>query len=471
MVQNIVLRSKVRETIVTIFLIILLISYFPFNVMGTKGSGLSLVLFQQITTNINLDDWQPGVGNGSIWLIKTDEEGDIEWDQVYGGKDADLAYALIQTTDGGFALAGTTFYNELSPADHLSDIWLIKMDGNGSVQWNQTYGDTPRNSAYTLIQTVDGGFALAGGRNYDMWLVKIDRNGSVQWHKVYGGVKKETAYALVQTTDGGFALAGTTSSYGAGGDDIWLVKTNTSGEIQWQKTYGSIYDDFTSTLIQTDDGNIVLAGNIASPTSASHSTYLVKINSNGVMKWNQTYNISQYSLNYALIQTNDNGFGLAGWILPSLPITVGEEMWFVKTDSNGNVQWNQTYGGMDGDIAYSLIQTKDGGFALAGSTRSYGASRQNMWLVKTDSTGVILWNQSFGGTQKDYARALLQTADGGFVLLGTTESYGVDDNISKELVLSDNIIFGVSILISITIILITLKLFLKRKPTDKSSKK
>ncbi len=436
------LKYKVLENSFGIALIVLIISYLPFNVMGVMGSDSFFVLFRIIDVNSDSDDpdWKFSPGNGSIWLIKTDEEGDIEWDQVYGGKDADMAYSLIQTTDGGFAFAGITLYNDPSPADHLSDMWLIKTDEKGLMQRNQTYGEVKFDDDFgcALIQTRDEGFTLASGKNWDMWLVKTDRNGSIQWDKVYGGIKNDAATTLIQTTDGGFALVGTTSSYGAGGDDIWLVKTNTSGEIQWQKTYGSIYDDSASTLLQTDEGDLVLAGNVAS-SSPHLSTYLVKTNSSGVMKWNQTYDISNLSINYALIQTTDNGFGLAGWIHTST--SYNGQMWFMKTDNNGTAQWNQTYGGMKGEVAYDLIQTTEGGFALAGSTSSFSTGRQDMWLVKTDKNGYIQWNRSYGGTQKDYARVLLQTTDGGFVLLGTTESFGINDEKSTPFSLLGLFIF------------------------------
>ncbi|MFX0062339.1 MAG: hypothetical protein ACFFC7_09150 [Candidatus Hermodarchaeota archaeon] len=193
------------------------------------------------------------------------------------------------------------------------------------------------------------------------------------WSQTYGGVGYDYAYALIQTPDGGYALAGTTTSYGAGSIDCWLVKTDSNGIPQWNQTYGGGEDDSARALIQTTDGGYILAGRTGS-------------------------------------------FGAGGY-----------DYWLVKTDSQGIPQWDRTYGGAKNDSASALLLTTDGRYALAGETSSYGARDLDWWLVKTDSNGIMQWNQTYGGVEFDAASALIQTTDGGYALAGNTGSYSEGD--------------------------------------------
>ena len=201
-------------------------------------------------------------------------------------------------------------------------------------EWNKTYGGANGDLAYSVIQTNDGGYALAGYTAsfgavlIDFWLVKTDSAGNLVWSQTYGGANFDEAYSMIQTSDGGYALAGYTESFGAGAADFWLVKTDSAGNLVWSRTYGGANGDVAYSVIQTSDGGYALACMTAS-------------------------------------------FG-AGW----------SDFWLVKTDSTGNMIWSQTYGGANDDVAYSVIQTNDGGYALAGFTKSFGAGGQDFWLVK-----------------------------------------------------------------------------------------
>jgi hypothetical protein len=198
----------------------------------------------------------------------------------------------------------------------------------------------------------------------------MDANGSKEWDKPYGGAGTDDAYYLLQTADGEYALAGRTDSYGAGSYDFWLVKTDADGNKEWDKTYGGTDDDGATSILQTADGGYVLAGYTRS-------------------------------------------FGAGNY-----------DMWLVKTDADGNKEWDKTYGGTGTDDAYSLLQIDDSGYAVAGRTASYGAGSHDFWLVKTDANGNKEWDKTYGGTEFDSAYSLLQTADGGYVLAGNTESFG-----------------------------------------------
>ncbi|MFX1253589.1 MAG: hypothetical protein ACFFCZ_18405 [Promethearchaeota archaeon] len=340
------------------------------------------------------------------------------WSQTYGGREDDRAWALIQTTDGGYALAGTT----TSYGAGGIDWWLVKTDNNGITQWNQTYGGREDDEAFALIQTTDGGYALAGTTTsygtggVDSWLVKTDSNGITQWNQTYGG-ENDVIWALIQTTDEGYALAGTAYSDGANQYDFWLVKTDSNGITQWSQTYRKNGSDWTQAFIQTTDEGYALAGD-----TMSGDFWLVKTDSNGITQWNRTYGGEEYDLVWALIQTTDEGYALAG-----MTTSYGagrSDFWLVKTDRNGIAQWNRTYGGEWLDYAQALIQTTDGGYALAGTT-SYNEWNSDFWLVKTDNNGIAQWNRTYGGEEYEHAFALIQTTDGGYALAGETTSYGV----------------------------------------------
>ncbi len=189
----------------------------------------------------------------------------------------------------------------------------------------------------------------------------------------------------METSEGGYALAGDTSSFGAGDMDFWLVKTDSDGNEQWNQTYGGADLDSANSMIQTGDGGYAIAGHTSSFGGGGPDFWLVKTDSNGNMHWNQTYGGTNYDFAYSVVQTGDGGYAIAGH---TESFGVGAyDLWLVKTDSDGNEEWNQTYGGTDSDSAYSMVQTSSGGYAIAGSTNSFGAGDMDFWLVKTDSNG------------------------------------------------------------------------------------
>jgi hypothetical protein len=378
-----------------------------------------------------------GAGGSDFWLVKTDVAGNHLWNKTYGGVDSDRALSVVQTGDGGYALAGyTTSYGA-----GLWDSWLVKVKTEmnlehqrnlGSTQniqgWSRTYGGANGDGAHAVVQTGDGGYALAGytdsygAGQCDFWLVKTDSSGNVLWSRTYGGANGDGAHAVVQTGDGGYALAGLTYSFGAGGADFWLVKTDSAGTVLWNKTYGGANDDYSLSMVETGDGGYALAGYTDSYGAGGSDVWLVKTDGAGNVQWSRTYGGTHSDAAYSLVQTVDGGYALAG---TTSSFGAGlEDFWLVKTDSSGIMQWSQTYGGTGYDRAYSLVQTGDGGYALAGWTGSFGAGLEDFWLVKTDSSGNVLWSRTYGGANEDIARAVVQTGDGGYALAGYTDSYG-----------------------------------------------
>jgi hypothetical protein len=379
------------------------------------GVGLAGLLAYCLSTVNNANSRISALGSEIL------QEG---WTKTYGGAGYDYACSLVQTNDGGYCLAGYT----LSFGAGDADFWLVKTDPSGVAQWNQTYGGTSDDKAFALVQTIDGGFALAGyttsfgvGAN-DFWLVKTDVSGAIMWNQTYGGIGDDEARSLIQTDDDGYALAGYTNSSGAGNNDFWLVKTDMFGEIQWNMTYGGTGFDEAYALVQNNDGGYAFAGWTTSYGYGYRDFYLVKTDSSGIIMWNMTYGGTGFDEAYALVQNNDGGYSLAG--RTSSFGAGSDDGWLVRTDASGTAMWNQTYGGTSVDDVWALVKTSDGGYALAGSTQSFGAGAVDLWLVKTDVNGGAEWNMTCGGAMyEDYAQSLVQTSDGGYALAGYTYSF------------------------------------------------
>jgi len=404
------MKRTVSLLTITLLLVSMFTAAFSIRAAGTGLSPLT-VLDEPATMQetINLASQEPPL---------------TEWNKTYGGTSHDYAWGLVQTVDGGYALAGYTY----SFGAGYYDFWLVKTDSAGNMQWNKTYGGTNSDWAYALVQTSDGGYAIAGYTDSfgaglsDFWLVKTDSAGNMQWNKTYGGIGGDCAYALVQTSDGGYALAGVTFSFGAGDEDLWLVKADAAGNMEWNKTYGGTYSDGAWALVQTVDGGYALAGYTYFYGAGGYDFWLVKTDSAGNMQWNKTYGGTGEDKAFALVQTVDGGYALAGRTSSFGAGSV--DFWLVKTDAAGNMQWNKTYGGTSHDDAWGLVQTVEGGYALAGVTYSFGAGNGDFWLVKTDAAGNAQWNKTYGGTNKDWAYAFVQTVDGGYALAGYTYSFG-----------------------------------------------
>jgi hypothetical protein len=338
------------------------------------------------------------------------------WSRTYGGAADDEAMAVVQTSNGGYAIAGYT--NSSGAGDY--DFWLVKTDVYGNVEWNQIYGEAVSERASSLIEASDGGYAIAGSTHfsfgpgaYDCWLVKTDEHGVMEWKQTYRGADNEIASALVETSDGGYALAGGTS----------LVKTDANGNIQWNRTYGE--EGFYSfySLVATSDGGYALAG---CGGFIMTSFWLVKTDEYGTMEWSNEYGEYGTSTAHSVVATSDGGYALAGDTNPFGP--EGFDFFLVKTDSNGNMEWNRTYGGTGWDTAHSLVVTSDGGFALVGTINAYTTDNSDFWLVKTDRYGNMEWNRTYGGTGMENAYSLVEASDGGYVIAGETSSFGAGDS-------------------------------------------
>jgi hypothetical protein len=296
--------------------------------------------------------------------------------------------------------------------------------------WTKTYGGVQNDEGFAVQQTSDDGYIIvgytesygAGGR--DVYLIKTNANGYINWTKTYGGANDEWGCSVQQTSDGGYIIVGLTSSFGAGSGDVYLIKTNANGDTLWTETFGGEYYDIGNSVKQTRDGGYIIVGYTGVPPS--RNVYLIKTNPNGSMQWSRTFQVGYADdVGCSIQQTPDGGYviaGYTGWTY------LNHDVYLVKTDSLGYVNWSNTYGGSDDDESFSLQLTSGGGYIIVGFTKSFGAGAEDVYLIKTNSNGDTLWTRTYGGTGKDIGFSVQQTLDGGYIIAGETWSFGAGED-------------------------------------------
>ena len=346
--------------------------------------------------------------------------------KTFGGSNFDEGRSIQQTTDGGFIIAGTTS----SFGNGSSDIWLIKTDAEGNEEWNQTFGGSSSEEGHSVQQTTDGGFIITGttrsygNGNADVWLIKTDSEGREEWNRTFGGSDWDGGFFVQQTSDGGFIISGMTLSFGNGGSDVWLVKTDREGKEEWNRTFGESGSDNVSSAQQTVDGGYMITG------SSGLDVWLIKTDSAGKQEWQRVIRKKSSMLEGDSFQiTSDGGVILTGYTRARTGIDGSVDVWLVKTDREGKEEWNRTFGGSGWDDARSVQPTTDGGYVIVGTTRrSFGnGDFDDVYLIKTDSQGYEQWSRTFGGSGWDVGWSGLQTNDGGFILVGHTQTSENDD--------------------------------------------
>jgi hypothetical protein len=345
------------------------------------------------------------------------------WTRTYGRDGEDRGHSVQQTVDGGFIVAGST--ESLSTGDN--DVYLIRTDAQGDTLWTRSYGGTRHDFGYSVQQTSDGGYIIAGttlsfgAGDYDVYLIKTDALGDTLWTRTFGGTYTDEGNSVRQTSDGGYIIAGTTVSFGAGYFDVYLIKTNAQGDILWTRTYGGKRGEWGSSVQQTTDGGYVIAGSAVSFGAGTIDAYLIKTNAQGDTLWTRTYGGDETDQARSVAQTSDGGYIIAG-----LTNSVGArdyDVYLIKTDALGDTLWTKTYGEARRDRGYSVRQTTDGGYIIAGSTRSFGAGAADVWLLRTNVSGDTLWTRTYGGTSYYAGYAVQQTSDGGYIISGYADPF------------------------------------------------
>lgn len=350
------------------------------------------------------------------WIVKLSKTGTIEWSRVMGGDSYEELKQVRQTADGGYIFCAMSLSSASGDVTGTSkggnDYWIVKLDASGATTWDVLIGGSNNESPSAIVQTADGGYAVGGysessasgdvtgtlhGTNPDYWIVKLTSTGTITWNRLIGGIGEERLYALRQTADGGYIAAGF-STEGASGDvtgpisgsfDFWVVKLNSTGGIVWNRLIGGDGEDLAYAVQQTADGGYIVAGTSDSPASG---------------------NIS--------VSTH----GLVDYLV-------------VKLDAAGNIVWNKMLGGTgdeqdSSDPEVSIYQTADGGYIVGGTSNSSASGNVtgtnhglvDAWVVKLDASGAIVWNKLFGGNDVDLLVTIQQTFDGGFIFAGYTNS-------------------------------------------------
>ena len=329
------------------------------------------------------------------------------------------------TSDGGFIVTG----QHQSSGAGSCDIYVFKRDACGSTVWFNTYGGGNEDGGMCIRETSDGGFIVTGlsqqgSGGYDMCLMKLDINGNVSWFQDFGGPGDDRGIQVQETADGGYIVSGHTTSFGAGGWDAYLIKTDIAGNLQWSKTYGGGGNDYGNYVEQTADGGYIIMGTTSSFGSGSWDLWMIRINSQGNVIWNKTFGgggAEGESWHTKGLITSDGNYAIASY---TTSFGAGSnDFLLIKTDTSGNVLWSRTYGGVADDNFRFLSETSDQGFILTGYSTSFGFGGNDYYLVKTNSMGDIEWSRVYGGAGAEKAMGVQQADDGGYVLCGNSSSF------------------------------------------------
>lgn len=394
----------------------------------------------------------------------------IEWSKGLGGALNDIPHTSINTPDGSFVIAGQSNSSDQDIDDNKGgfDLWVTKLNDQGNLVWEKNYGGSADEYALDIQLTADGGYVLTGGsassdndliENFgkiDLWVIKIDGSGDLEWSKNYGGSGIDIGTGVTVLPDG-YMIAGCTGSAGEpnisagyGGNEYWVIKLDLDGDLIWEKTYGGKRHDAAKSILPTDDGGFIVGGNTWSDngdivSNHGHSdAWIIKINANGLLQWSKTFGgITADHMN-SLTKTDDGNYTLAGakgemdFVGSGFGGRYDEQFWLLKFNQSGQQLWEKTYGGKKYDEATSIAPTIDGGYIIGGWVRSTDGQFSNhngnkdAWFVKTDASGEEEWSQLIGGAENEIIRSITQANDGGYLMVGYSNSLFIDTIFNKK---------------------------------------
>ncbi len=380
----------------------------------------------------------------------------VQWQKTYGGIGDDILFDAIQTSDGGYVMIGNTNSKDGDVTTSFGnlDYLIIKVNSLGVIEWKKSYGGSGNEQPYSIIQTTDGGYIVGGYSDSkdgtvlenhgsaDYWVLKLDVKGVIEWQKSYGGSDEDRLNRMKQTSDGGYILSGLSRSNDGdvtnnhGNYDAWIVKINSKGSIEWQKSIGGSDAENPYTIQQTSEGGYVFNGYTRSRdgdlkiNKGDWDYMVVKINYAGTIEWQKTFGGSGVDASYCMQQTKDGGY-IVGGRTESNDGDVSSykssgDFWVLKLSSAGTIEWQKTYGGSGEETINYIQQTKEGGYILGGYTLSNNGDvngnngNRDFWVVKINYAGTLEWQKCLGEAGEDVAYITKQTTDGGYISAGYT---------------------------------------------------
>ena len=368
--------------------------------------------------------------NKNDYTHTVSNSGDNQWAKTYGGLDDDTGSLAFEKSDGsGYILAGDTFSFDFG-GTYMGDIWILDLSPSGDIVWQRTYGRYDLDLLFGGVQeTGDGGYIVLGytysfdAGGADFWVLKLTSSGDIEWQRIYGKSETEDYPHSIQiTSDGGYIVAGGTESFGAGDLDLWVLKLTSSGDVEWQNTYGGNFTDRAHSIQQTDDAGYIAAGVTKSFGAGGADFWVLKLTSSGDIEWQQTYGGSLDDWGMGIQESSVGGYVVSGWTKSFG--AGGVDFWILKLTSSGDIEWQQTYGGNFDDWGGNIQETGDGGYLVTGETESYGAGDQDGWILKLTSSGDVDWERTYGGIDRDGISSIQETSDGGYIVSGSTKSFG-----------------------------------------------
>jgi uncharacterized delta-60 repeat protein len=329
-----------------------------------------------------------GSGGADAWVLRLDGDGNLLWQKAFGGSGTDGAYAVRPLPDGGFVVVGYTYS---FTAGGESRAWVFRLSPTGSLVWQKAYGP---GVAYGLDLTPDGGFVVVGATTafgaagLDTWVLRLDAQGDVVWQKRYGGGGSDVGYSIRTTFDGGFVVAGFTTSFGAGSYDAWVLRLDAVGNVLWQRAYGGGLQDWANSVDLTTDGGFVVAGYTESFGVGANDVWVLRLDGSGSVQWTTTYGGAADDYAYAVQTLPDGDLVVAGFTTSFGAVYLGD-FWVLRLRPDGGVVWQKRYGGVSYDWAYAIQAMPDGGLVIAGMSQSFNALNRDVWVVRTDGTGDV----------------------------------------------------------------------------------
>lgn len=329
-------------------------------------------------------------GFANLYLVKTDTLGDTLWTRSYGEARNDFGYSVIETRDGGYAICGTT--ERFDGNQWQVDVYLVRTDANGDSLWTRSYGGSGADLAFAVQETFDDGFIIVGVTESfgnpagEAYLIRTDVIGDPLWVQHYSEGYSNRAYSVRETPNGGFILCGRSLSSGSGTDaDLYMLRTNILGDSLWAKTFGGTGFEEGNSVILTADGGYLAAG--FTQSAANKNIYIVKTDTSGAAGWTRSIGGAYPEEAFDVANAIGGGYILAGTRLQ--PPSLYTDVYLLKVDTQGDTVWTKTYGGSRVDAAKSIKATADGGMIVAGLSNSYGVSRLKLYLLKTDANGMV----------------------------------------------------------------------------------